>query len=468
MRLPWLIFALLNVFGLYACQPGVRTSDAPADFSPSAATIPEFPKGKLIPEVAVSAAPAEKYALYLPQNYTRTQSWPVLVCFDAQGRGAYPLQRYQGLADIFQVILAGSHASRNGVPPAQALQIADRMIGDLQQKLKLDPQRIYAAGFSGGARIAALVAQSRADIAGVLACGAGFQPRPQDNFHFAAFVGTEDFNYQEIRQLDEILDEMGRNHLVENFVGGHDWAPVNFMAKGLQWLHFQAIRDGRIARSDTAFANLLTKFRYQDERLKNGGSLYQRWLLRKKVISYLDDSVVVKGLQSEMEKFAALPDVQSEFQRQTQEMQRELAMRQQYGAALATESVDYWKRVSSMLRKVGRNGTRETAWLNLRVLNFLSLSSYFQAQQMLAANALDQADRMLQIYALVDPKNAEHAYLRAGLRARQGRVEAALDFLEQAFSLGFVDRERMQQDPALTPLRQAARFQQLLTSQPQK
>ncbi|HHG86210.1 MAG TPA: hypothetical protein ENJ82_15780 [Bacteroidetes bacterium] len=424
---------------------------------------PEITVGKVIPKISIQTTPGESYALYLPEKYSKEQAWPILLCFDAQGRGILPVQRYSMLADMFQIIIAGSNTSRNGISPQQAQQIAGRMLADLQQKFKLDSAQIYVAGFSGGARIAAMLGQTRSDIAGIIACAAGFQPRPTDPFHFVGMVGMEDFNYQEMRQLASVLDQAGRNHLMEYFVGGHDWPPLNFMAKGLQWMHFQAMKEGKIPRSDTAFANLLTKYRYQDENLKNNGTRYQRWLLRKKIISYLENGDIVEALGEEMKAFQQHPAVEKEFLRQQQEMQREMAMREKYNAALSTESIEYWTRVAGMLRKIGRNGKREDAWLNMRVLNFLSLSTYLKAGQLLHNNALDQAGHMLEIYALVDPPNSEHAYLRAILQMRQGKNAAAISFLSQALDLGFNDAARMKAEAAFATLQTQPAFQALLS-----
>jgi hypothetical protein len=196
----------------------------------------------------------------------------------------------------------------------------------------------------------------------------------------------------------------------------------------------------------------MEKVRYQDEQLKKKGTDYQRWLIRKKAVSYLQGLINVTDLEKEIRGLEESAGRKAELTRQDQEMQREMEMRQQYSQALKTENLDYWKRVTGMMGKVARNGTREDAWLNKRVLNFLSLSAYMNANAMLKAGALPDADRMVQIYALVDPPNSEHAYLRAILDMRAAHPEAALQSLSQAISLGFDDADRLEKDPEFAAL----------------
>lgn len=447
----------LCLFSCSAAESEKNVQNSPPEPAKSAPARPDFNTGTILDDEA-------GYAIYLPTSYKAEQSWPIVYFFDAHARAHLPLEKYQSLAEAMGWVLAASALSENGQNPAQSIDISSSMMRDLQQKLNVDPRRQYTAGFSGGARVAALVAQNRTDIAGVIGCGAGFQPAASDRFHFVGMVGMEDFNYQEIRSLEQYLHNSGGSHLVEYFDGGHDWAPLNTMAKGLRWLYFREMATGLVPKSDTAAVGMLEKVRYQDEQLKTRGNDYQRWLLHKKAISYLKDIIDISELQAQKDALRLTKGWQHEFEKQEQNMQREMEMRKQYSASLGSESIDYWKRVTTMMNKVGRNGTRDDAWLNKRVLNFLSLSAYMNANGALQAGALPAADRFVKIYALVDPSNSEHAYLRATIQMKESRPDAAVQSLSQAFSLGFEDADRLEKDPVFAPLHGQAAFTDLLTS----
>ena len=133
----------------------------------------ELPRGRVVEAAATLRDPSQTYALYLPSNYTPARRWPILYCFDPLARGAVPVKLYGEVAERFGWVVVGSNNSRNG-PFKVALDAAGAMIEDAQTRLALDGRRVYAAGFSGGARQSILIDQlCRNCLAGVIAAGAG-------------------------------------------------------------------------------------------------------------------------------------------------------------------------------------------------------------------------------------------------------------------------------------------------------
>ena len=47
----------------------------------------DLPLGQIVDDVACADNPAQHYALYLPSNFTPDRAWPVILLFDAGGRG---------------------------------------------------------------------------------------------------------------------------------------------------------------------------------------------------------------------------------------------------------------------------------------------------------------------------------------------------------------------------------------------
>src|SRR5689334_9913408 len=74
-----------------------------------------FSVSTLIPRVECSNNEALSYGLYLPHQYKTDQHLPVLIFVDPHGDGAFPLYKYNSLAEKFGVILMGSNDSKNGL-----------------------------------------------------------------------------------------------------------------------------------------------------------------------------------------------------------------------------------------------------------------------------------------------------------------------------------------------------------------
>ncbi len=192
--------------------------------------------GKIADAVPCTASPGKSYALYLPSNYTADQSWPILYCLDPGGRGRVPVERFAKAAEAEGWIVAGSNDSRNG-PPDPIREAISAMTQDTYARFRIDQKRVYAAGHSGGSRVA-LGWASAAPIAGVVACGAG--PGQSDSgrsikFLIYAVAGVDDFNYHELHNLS--LDMAKRNlpHRFADFPGGHEWLPESLTLEALQF-----------------------------------------------------------------------------------------------------------------------------------------------------------------------------------------------------------------------------------------
>ena len=202
-----------------------------------------------ITDMTCEADASQRYALYLPSNYSADREWNLILAFDAGARGKLAVERLQAAAEKYGYIVAGSYNSRNG-PWGISLAAAAAMKADVLKRYKINPKRIYTAGQSGGARVAMRLAMD-GGVAGVIASSAGF-PDPADapkTLPFPVFgtAGTEDFNYTEMRDLDSHLTSP---HRIEIFEGPHTWLPSELAVKAVEWLEVQAIKSGVSPKND--------------------------------------------------------------------------------------------------------------------------------------------------------------------------------------------------------------------------
>ena len=177
-----------------------------------------IPKNQIVKKLECLNDSSQSYALYLPSNYTPDRKWPILYALDPGVRGKTPVERFKEAAEKYGWILAGSNNSRNG-PWRRAADAWSAMTKDTQQRFSIDDDRVYATGFSGGARVALQIAQLCQDcLAGVIASGAGFPAglAPSTSMHFLFFgtTGIDDFNFSELRSLDVPLTKAGINEKI--------------------------------------------------------------------------------------------------------------------------------------------------------------------------------------------------------------------------------------------------------------
>lgn len=203
----------------------------------------------LMSATLVAQAPQASYALFVPSQYRADRAWPLLLAFHPGARGQAFVDLYREAAEDYGYLVAASNVSRNG-PWAPSLQAATEMTQDVGTRYSIDPTRVYTTGFSGGARVAMQLALQSAQVAGVIASGAGFpdaKVRSKVGFDVVATVGLDDFNYAELRALDR---GMSSPHRVFYFDGGHTLPPSSVARHALEWLELRAMVRGLRPRDE--------------------------------------------------------------------------------------------------------------------------------------------------------------------------------------------------------------------------
>jgi len=205
----------------------------------------------LQPSVICKASPNHSYALYLPCAYREDRLWPVLFVFSPAGDGAGAAALFQAGAERLGWIVMASNDARNGSKiPIRAAQVA--LWKEAFGQIKADPKRVYAAGFSGGARMAMDLAEDHSSafmgLLSIGAFGAGPTLGPKHLAH-VMLCGDEDFNQAELAAAwERMRGTKGRRLWMEVFPGGHRWAPENLIEEGLVFLDQSAGLQGRQSR----------------------------------------------------------------------------------------------------------------------------------------------------------------------------------------------------------------------------
>jgi len=234
----------------------------------------ELPKGQIIDDVKCQDDATQTYSLYLPSAYSADRKWNVILAFDPRGRGHVPVVQFQAAAEKFGYIVVGSNNSRNG-PMQVSQRAAIALLKEVRTRYSPDPNRLYAAGQSGGARFAMDLAVSSKIFTGVIASSAGFaHPMSGEvSLPFVVFgtAGTEDFNYLEMRKLNRQLTSP---HRVRIFTGDHTWLPSDLAVEALGWMELQAMKSGMRPRDDAFIDATLAAGKKQLASITDKGELY--------------------------------------------------------------------------------------------------------------------------------------------------------------------------------------------------
>jgi predicted esterase len=440
----------------------------------------DFPVGTIVPKIAALAKPEQSYALYLPSQYSQGKLWPIVYAFDPGARGKMPVQLMKDAAERYGYIVVGSNNSRNGSWKIEA-EAAQAMLLDTQERLAIDVRRAYFAGFSGGARVAARLAQLCKCAAGLLLNGAGFQPEvsgaPDGAVAVFAAVGTYDFNYAEIVRMDDALEKLHYAHFLRAFDGPHQWAPSSAMAEALAWFRMQAMKSSRDGQDDSFIAAFARQEAEHAHAFEQSGDVYLAWKeyrqaaeaiagladnadLRAKAEALEKDKAVREGVKREKQEF----DEQDQL---TRDISSGLAALRENQPNRAEIRTDIGRRIFDLRDRAEHEKRAERVRVLKRALAGVMVQAMEAGLERLDQKDPAQARDYFELACEADPDSVWALSNLAVSKALNGDRKGALEALHRAKSKSKETeqfKDWLKEEPSFAKLRGSSEFGALLES----
>ncbi len=402
-------------------------------------------------------------SVYLPKNVNKTEPLPVIFMFDPSADGDFPVKVYKTLADKFGYALVGSNVSKNGQDLSAGIAIFKQMKNEFATMQAIDEKRVYTIGFSGGARVAASVAISGNNVAGVICCGAGL-PGGEDNFKtkfdYFGLVGNQDFNLTELIRLDLSLAKSGFNNELLVFDGKHAWPTVEQMYEAFLWLELNAIKKQNAPKNENLISETATYFDKEIKNLEKEEKIFDAFNAADRAIHFLTGLGNVSDFESRSKILLSDLRYQQQFEKKVTIMQEEMGEQNKLLSSFTTMDAAWWAETVNQLNKPVADIERQN--MNRRLVAWLGLVAYLSSNNALKKGQTDVAGQFLDIYTTLEPLNPEHAYLGAILQMQLKKPNFAIEQLKQALFLGFRDIQRIAQDTAFVALHSRNDFKNLL------
>jgi predicted esterase len=439
--------------------------------------------GVILPKIVTLAKPEQSYALYLPSTYSSEKRWPIVYVFDPGARGSIPVELLKAAAERYGYIVVGSNNSRNGSWKIEA-GAAEAIVQDIHARLAVDNRRVYFAGLSGGARVAARIAELCKCAAGVLLNGAGFQPEASASheapFVVFAAVGSYDFNYGELVRSDEELEKLGYAHFLRRFDGPHQWAPPSAMDEALAWFRLQSMKRGGESRDDSFVALQEASETERAHALEQSGDLYAAWKEYRQaaeMLAGLTDNTALKVRADALEKDKA---VREGLKREKQEFEEQEQLSREISSGLYAlqenqiNHADTRRAVEQQFAALRNRVEHEKHEEKLRVLKRALSGVFVQAMEM-GGERLDQKDPShakdyFELACVASPDSTWALSNLAVASAMDGDRKAALDALRRAKSntkdpVQFA--QWLKEEPAFVKFHDTPEYGALLNASPQ-
>lgn len=432
------------------------------------------PSGQIV-DVTCAADSTQSYALYLPSTYTTAKPWPIIYFFDPGGRGRRPVELYKDLAEKYRIVLAGSNNSRNFA--SDESKSVNAIWQDTHMRFAPDPHLTYVSGFSGGARVAGLMALTcqPCQIAGVIAHGAGYPTNwsgSKDKLLYFFAVGNRDFNWPEVMTVRRQREDEGLAYRVRVFPGPHQWAPAGVMQDAIEWLLLKAMQAGTRPPDSALIDRLIHSAQDEaEEAEKKGDALAQLAAYR----SLVSDFAGLKDVRESENKLTALKKsagLKAALKNERTEMTDQSALENEisgkmhaYVNGTTDDSITLGNDIVRAMHRLAdaaehsKNDTKRL--VAQRAFDELWVAGIEDGQQELESHHFEKADACFDLMSKVrdDPWPV---VLLAETHAAAGNRKLAIKDLREAVRRGLTDATAIESNERLQTLKEDPDFQKLM------
>lgn len=408
--------------------------------------------GAIIDNIQCKSDPNQSYCIYLPSNYEISNKYPVIYAFDPHGKGRIPVALMKSIAEKLGYIIIGSNSSKNGLGTKEINSIVNCLFTDTKLKLAIDPNRVYLVGFSGGARVACMIAQGATGIKGVVACSAGFQPNKNPmGFQFIGIAGTQDMNYLEMRRLNNSMDSVGIQNQFMVFNGKHKWPDEPTISEALTMLEIHAMQNfpsNKEIADDYLSINIKRIQTLKETNFPD--SLVLAYNIAKRTFQTLNGIGNTESLKTTIDELSQMPLVQKCLNEQTSLELYEYQKQNEFASSFGSKPETWWNNKIKKLniQKAGLKGN-----VSKRLLGYISLNCYGYVNGAFRYQDWKAVKYFTSIYIQVDPENPDSWYALARLQANTGQLVDAIESLRNSIKFGFSDFARIKSDPLLINVR---------------
>ena len=268
----------------------------------------------------------QSYELYLPPRKDAKRPIPSIL-FVSAGDEPGGWKAFEPICTEKGIAFIGVRGAGNGIAGGERVRIILDCFDDVRRQVTLDPDRTYASGFSGGARIACGIAFALPEyFGGVLPVAASGDLRQEqwlrfriaDRLSAALLTGDGDFNRGELELWKgPMWKELGiRTRVWVQPKTGHALPPSTTLLEAIAWLDegvsaraalakkfpsSRAVSDATPARDAAAKALL----KEGEDQLKSPASLYSGLMVVKGVSERWPDTASGKAARKRLEEFEA-------------------------------------------------------------------------------------------------------------------------------------------------------------------
>lgn len=419
----------------------------------------ELQKGVVIPAVQLENSDDKSYALYLPNSYESSQSYPVVFVFDEAGMGAKAAQQFSIGANLTQSIIVAPNYIFSDSLNVSVKQSA-QLINTIYQRLAVNKEKIILAGIGRGSIVASTNALLSSDVYGVIAINEVFIDEKLLNQNSKAkFVllnkdtGKYYYNLKRIENLYSFREKLKGYY---EFSSEDQWPDGGYLSAAMvDLLQNSASAEDieKYYKNDIAYGTSLYKKRRHLEAYDFVFDLKKQY---KKELDIDEQKELLKTVRgSSAYKLSKIYRNQARFDEQLLRQDILFFLDEDVLKAYF-DNLGWWNyqmdEIDATIDSTASNAQQRKSALRLKAF---TQSQVEQKYSLYAQNngTLEQLLFLNILRTLVNPDNQEAFINIISLSAKEGDESAALFYLEELLRTGYSDYDSLYAIDGTTALR---------------
>ncbi|MBT8184518.1 MAG: alpha/beta hydrolase [Eudoraea sp.] len=410
-------------------------------------------KGIITDSLRINDSIPESFALYLPTTYENSNKWPVIFVFDLEGRAKQALRLFKATAEKHKYILAAPNNLSDSLSLSQNILIGGRIFQTVASLFPLHNDRVYTAGFSTGAKVAALMPTFINQVDGVISLGSAVPNTeiltPKKTFHFIGIVGKEDFNYTEMLAGEKALNKIKFPNNLLVFEGGHEFPDQEYLDKAMEILTLTAMAKGNIEKDDEFIAESLDRYLKNVEELMADQQMLNAYELLVEVISIYRPHIDVDTLVRRRKELKKDKLYKSQRRAENLVLFNESFIKDDYNfnldediATLNYNNLGWWNYQMSVLRDYQSKSKLAEKQMGKRLIGYLNALVEDNIDIELAEEVINEEAVLFlwMLKTITDPRNYPYYLKIISVSAKNEDFGTSLFYLEELLKNGFKDK----------------------------
>ncbi len=432
-------------------------------------------KGVVIDSLPVQDSLARDLKIYLPGNFDPGRNWPIIFICDHGVRALQTLRAMTEAADRNGYILATTVALSDSTSLTENVLRINSSMEKLREYLPLDLNRVYTAGFDIGGQLAALVPSLIRPFRGVLSI-ASHLTAPEligakGSFEFVGIMGRGDYQYTDLRAVEDFLDRKSIPNHVLYHGGGHQWPEPPLLDFGMQFLSLMALKKyGPASDPDFIQGSYMDFQQHIDNLVSRGDFLLAMDQVEEGLSLYdgLADTDWLKEKRREIRKNQTYRAQKREFDKV---LVQESILTEEYGFYLAEDvnsfnldNLGWWNHQMKKITEYQQSAKEEEQFMGQRLDGYVNalIDDFIDTYGMGDSPDYDALILLHMLKTITAPLDYDHYLKVISLTAKYGDFGTANFYLEELLKKGYRDADTLYDLPHTGLLRISPEFNQLI------